>query len=429
MGRMGRIGRMRRMNPRSLTASFWVLATFLAALPAQAAGPAGDLEALRSARSAAAHRDRRIIMNNDGNDARTRDQAHTVENFLLNRTSPLAGSQVDAVFYCTGVFNLYTHSSQETELRGHGDKEALDWAWELTGTDTDSLTAVTDWCHGHGMEAFWSMRMNDTHDSADDALLCRWKQDHPDYLMGKKGEKFAHGGGRWSAVNYGLAPVRDKVFRILRDVCSRYDVDGIELDFYRHPVYFPEQMAGEPVPQSRCDEMTDLLRRVREMTEQVGLNRGRPVLVAVRVPDSVGFAKGIGLDLEAWLEEGLIDILTGGGYFHFEPWENLAALGHKHNVPVYACLSGSRVISASRPGDTNSGNIVRWHAAAKEAWDGGVDGIYTFNLFNPKSELFRRLGSPDTLMKLDGAVEPVTGNPKTMERWLKGGSRFLKLPH
>jgi hypothetical protein len=389
---------------------------------------ANSLDELRAARAAAAQRSRRIVMNNDGNDARTADQAHTVDNFLLNRTSPLAGSQVDAVFYCTGVFNLYTHASNETELRGHGDKNSLDWAWELTKTDTDSLQAITGFCHANAMEAFWSMRMNDTHDSADNALLCKWKQDHPDYLMGFKGRKFPHGGGRWSAVNYHLEPVRDKVFRILEDVCSRYDLDGIELDFYRHPVYFPEQMTGQPVPQSSCDLMTDLIRRVRAMTERVGLERGRPLLIAARVPDSTGFAKAIGLDLEAWLADGLIDMVVGGGYFHLEPWESLVALGKKHGTPVYACLSGSRIVSAANPEATNADNAARWHAEAKLAWDAGVDGIYTFNLFNPKSDLFRQLGSPATLMKLDGPLKPIAGDPKSMERWLKGGSGFLRLP-
>ncbi|HUW62172.1 MAG TPA: hypothetical protein VMZ06_14310 [Candidatus Bathyarchaeia archaeon] len=404
------------------------LAVVFMLAPASAGEPGGRIQPLRAARTVAAHRTRRIIMNNDGNDARTTNQAHTVENFLLNRTSPLAGSQVDAIFYCTGVFNLYTHRSDETELRGHGDKNSIDWAWELTKTDTDSVEAVIGFCHASGIEAFWSMRMNDTHDSADDALLCKWKQDHPDYLMGHKGQKSPHGGGRWSAVNYELEPVRDKVFRILEDVCMRYHVDGIELDFFRHPVYFPQQMTGQPVPQSSCDLMTGLIRRVREMTEQVGLKRGRPVLVAVRVPDSVGFAKAIGLDLAAWLDEGLIDILTGGGYFHLEPWENLVALGRKHGVPAYACLSGSRVVSAATPEETNADNASRWHAEAKLAWDAGVDGIYTFNLFNPKSDLFRQLGSPATLMKLEGPLKPITGDPNAMERWLKGGRGFLRLP-
>ena len=44
-----------------------------------------------------------------------------------------------------------------------------------------------------------------------------------------------------------LPEVREKVFRIFRDVCMRYDVDGIEMDFFRHPLYFREMMLGEPV--------------------------------------------------------------------------------------------------------------------------------------------------------------------------------------
>ena len=389
-----------------------------------------ETDAMKQARKEAAHRKRRIIMNNDGNDARgiRQGEAKTPESFLARRSTALIGSQVDAIFYCTGVFNLYTHKSDETELRGHGDREQVDWAWELTRQGTDSLTVMTGFGHQNRMEVFWSMRMNDTHDSGDKALLCKWKQDHPDYLMGKKGDKFPHGGGRWSAVNYGLPEVREKVFRILKDVASRYDVDGLELDFYRHPVYFKPQMTGDPATQEHCDMMTDLLRRVRAMSVDVAAKRGRPLLIAVRIPDSEGFSKGIGLDVERWLKDDLVDIITGTCYFHFEPWENFVALGHKYNVPSYACLSGSRVVSASDPERSDEGTTALWHGEAAAAWRAGVDGIYTFNRFNPADPLFRTLGSPDTLTKLEKEPAPITGNPKAIERWLKGGSAFLKLP-
>ncbi len=386
------------------------------------------LDQLRAARKEAAHQPRRIIMNNDGNDARTKDQEHTVENFLANRTSPLAGSQVDAIFYCTGVFNLYTHASKETELRGHGDREALDWAWELTKQGTDSLTEIVRFCHANDMEAFWSMRMNDTHDSADDALLCQWKQDHPEYLMGEKGEKFPHGGGRWSAVNYGLPEVRDKVFRIFADVCARYDVDGIEMDFFRHPVYFKPQMTGEPVTQEHCDEMTELIRRVRIMTEMIGRQRGRPILVAIRVPDSLDYAKGIGLDWETWLQEDLVDIVSLTGYFHLEPWENMVAIGKQYEVPMYACLSGSRIVSASNPEGSRPDSRALWQAEARAALEAGISGIYSFNLFDPESPLFREIGSLETLPEAGEPYQQITGDPNIMERWLKGGSAFLQLP-
>lgn len=394
------------------------------------AEPATQGKDMTTARHEAAHRTRRIIDNNDGNDARglKEGEQKTVEAFLARRTTPLAGSQVDAIFYCTGVFNLYTQASEETELRGHGDKDALDWAWELTKLGTDSLRVMTEFGHSHNMEVFWSMRMNDTHDSGDNALLCQWKQDHPDWLMGKKGQKFPHGGGRWSAVNYGIPEVRDKVFRILRDVATRYDVDGLEMDFFRHPVYFKPQMTGDPVTQEQCDQMTDLLRRVRAMTEEVAAQRGRPMLIAVRVPDSLGFAKGIGLDLERWLADDLVDIVTGGGYFHFEPWENLVALGHRYNVPVYACLSASRVVSSSQPESGGAELAPVWHGEAAAAWHAGVDGIYLFNRFNPQDAVFRELGSLDTLMPIEGTSKPITGDPRAMERWLKGGSAFVKFP-
>lgn len=391
---------------------------------------APETAAAKLARETAAHRTRRIIMNNDGNDARglREGEAKTPEAFLARRTTALAGSQVDAIFYCTGVFNLYTHRSEETELRGHGDREQLDWAWELTKLGTDSLEVMTRWGHDHGMEVFWSMRMNDTHDSGDNALLCKWKQDHPEYLMGTKESKFPHDGGRWSAVNYGLPEVRDKVSRILRDVATRYDVDGLELDFYRHPVYFKPQMTGEPVTQEDCDLMTDLLRRVRAMTVDVAAKRGRPMLIAVRVPDSLGFAKAIGLDLDRWLQKDLVDILVGTGYFQFEPWENFAALGKKHGVPAYACLSGSRVVSSKDPESGGDATLPLWHAEAASAWRAGVDGIYTFNRFNPNDILFRTLGSPETLPPLASDAKPICGEKKAMERWLKGGSAFLRFP-
>lgn len=57
------------------------------------------------------------------------------------------------------------------------------------------------------------------------------------------------------------------------------------------------------------------LRRVRTMTDEVGQKRGRPLLIAVRVPDSAGYAKALGLDVPRWLEEDLIDIMVAGGYF------------------------------------------------------------------------------------------------------------------
>ena len=387
---------------------------------------------LKQLRKQAAHRPRRIIMNNDGNDTRwpVEGDLRNRETFLAKRTAPLLGSHVDAIFYGTGCsFNLYRHHSQETEpLKNAGDEE--DWGWQLGLDGPDVLETMVDFGHQHGIEVFWSMRMNDTHDTKPKNAWCfsQWKKDRPQLLMGQPGQEFAYGRarwkGRWSALDYGQPEVRDKTFRILQDVATRYDVDGLELDFFRHPVFFRPQMTGDPVTQTHCDMMTGLVRRVRQMVDDVALGRERPMLIAVRVPDSFGYAKGIGLDIECWLQEELIDLLVVGGYFHLQPWEQTIAVGHRFNVPVYPCLSASR-LSPDRFNNLNVTRLHGWRGEASRAWEAGANGIYVFNCFSPNDPIFRELGDPELLQSLDKDYQLNIGR---LDHWLKDGSQFVKHP-
>ena len=384
-------------------------------------------EALRQKHKAAVQRRRRIIMNNDGNDVR---RAATItpfkpEDLFEQRTTALIGSQVDSVFYCTGVWNYYFHASEESErLVSH--EGVADYLKRLDALGTDPLKMMVEYCHRSDLEIFWSMRMNDTHDSGNPLLFCQWKQDHPEYLVGTKGKRLSYGANRWSSVDYGVAAVRDKVFRILADVCQRYDVDGIELDFFRHPVLFRPQMTGEPVTQAHCDLMTGLMRRVREMTETVARRRGRPLLIGIRIPDSVAYCKALGIDLVAWLENDLIDLVTGAGYFKLEPWENLAALGRKHDVPTYACFVKRRIQSSGEPEGATAAAI--WRGEAYLAWKAGASGIYTFNRFNPKDAIFHELGDPKLLETLERRDQTAYVNEECWSRpetWLVNGRDYV----
>ena len=404
-------------SPIQIAALFAVLAS--PSLPAQT----DDMAAQRKLYAA---RHRRIIMNNDGNDTlgTRRGETHTPEAFLARRTAALAGSQVDAIFYCDGIFDTYTHRSEESERRRTASGDRKYWAEELIEkVGKDPLEIITDWGHAHDMEVFWSMRMNDSHDSspAYAKLMPRWKKENPELMMAPKPTRFPYGSSRWSSVDYGKAKARDKVFRILRDVATRYDVDGLEMDFLRHPMFFKPQLLGEPVTQEHCDMMTGLLARVRAMADDVGRKRDRPMLIAVRVPDSVRYCKEIGLDLEAWLERDLVDLLIGAGQIHVEPWKNLVALGRRHDVPVYAGMSPARL--GRSPGD-RALDLPLWRGEALRAWDAGVDGISTFNVFDPESPVFREIGDPFVLRKLPHRYEFIPGKASYLNR-LKGGSEYV----
>ncbi len=381
-----------------------------------------DIGTLRSERIAAAHRQRRIILNNDGNDKP--GKVVTPETFLASRTAGIEQTQVDSIFYCTGVFNIYSHFSQESEAFETENKQ---WARELIAQGRDSLTIMTDWCHKNNREIIWSMRMNDTHDAGIESLLSKWKSRHPEYMIGRQGDFFPHGNFRWSSLNYALQPVRDKVLAILTDVCTRYDVDGIELDFFRHLIYFEDTMQGREATDAQREVMTSLILQIREMTERIGLKRGRPLLVSIRVPDSLGYCAGLGLDVQRWLDEGLFDMLSVGDYFKLEPWESTVAIGKKYNIPVYACLETRRLVAEGKTADKKYVLKV-FRGEAYNAIKAGVSGIYLFNQFDPKNQMLNELGGIDTLTSLERIDQTAYFQTmwSTPEVWLATAQKYFK---
>ena len=386
--------------------------------PTGAAPPDPDaLQALRAQRREAAHRRRRIIFNNDADDALIVpvNRPATAENLLKMRTTALVGSQVDTIFYCSlqGDMSLHRTTVGETLTgnasdyyttgsRGKYFATRRNVVPEMIARGTDPLQVMVDFCHSHGMEAFCTMRMNDTHDSVDTPDkpffgFSRFKREHPEFLMGsfEKRPRFK----AWTGIDYTQPAVRERVFQRLEEVCQNYDLEGIELDFLRHECLFKSVAWGAKASPEERDLLTGLIRRIRAMTEREGLRRGRPILVAIRVTDSAAYCKGLGLDLERWLQDGLVDLLTGTGELQLNDWDYLVQLGHRHDVPVYAGLSDTWEKFATPPFKRQSVESYRGRAMA--AWQAGVDGIYLFNFFNSAKPQWRELGEPSGLARLD----------------------------
>ncbi|RKY64355.1 MAG: hypothetical protein DRP99_02300, partial [Candidatus Latescibacterota bacterium] len=126
----------------------------------------------------------------------------------------------------------------------------------------------------------------------------------------------------------------------LGEVCRSYEVDGIELDFLRAPVYFPPTIEGRTVGGEHIGLMNDLLQQIRRTTEEEGLRRGRPILLAARCPSDVELSLSVGLDVETWLREGLINILIIGRFVQFTmPVKPLIDLAHRYDVPAYPMVA------------------------------------------------------------------------------------------
>jgi hypothetical protein len=396
---------------------------------ADAVAPAGrlDLVALRTLRQEAAHRPRRMIFNNDADDMILAKEA-TPEALLVQRTAALAGSQVDCIFYGGAVcFGYARYNSRVWEpFLSTADVFRDNSLPAFIAKGLDPIQIVTDFCHANGMEMFWDMRVNDTHDAGTDAagnaMRSRFKGDHPDYLVGTPDKPPPY--GTWSSVDYAVPQVRDLAYRFIEEACQTYDIEGVGLDFLRHACFFKSVAWGGKASPQELEMMTDLLRRIRQMTEREGLRRGRPILLAIRVPDSLEYCRGIGLDLETWLSEGLVDLLAGTCYYQLNPWEYLVELGHRYGVPVYPSLSDPRVEGETR---FKRSSLESYRARAMQAWVAGADGLYLFNYFDPTARLWREGGELKTLRGKDKLyfLSPRNGAPNT---YLADGRQYQRVP-
>ena len=402
----------------------------MSASPQQGAAATGD--AWRLERRKAAHRPRRVIFDNDGDDVVYECAEPTEESLLKCRTTGLLGSQVDTIVYCTwsSPFGCFTHATKVGDVfTSKASIFAPNKTEEFLKQGTDPLRIMTGFCRKNRIEIFWSMRMNDTHDAWGDPkyspyMVSRVKQEHPEYLLGTKEKRTRHGG--WTAVDYGRPEVRELAFRYVEEVCRGYDVDGVMLDFFRHPLYFRSHAEGRDATDEERGMMSELVGRIHAMTDEVGRKRGRPVLVAVRAPDSAECSAAIGLDVLRWLKEQWIDVLVVSDYYRLNPWETSVALGRQYDVPVYPSLSESRIRDPEARKVRNSPACYR--ARAAEAWQAGADGIYIFNYFNPRGPIWRELGDVKTLAGLERVYCASVRGVNPIRSWIPQGERFLHLP-
>ena len=353
-------------------------------------------------------RTRPIVFNSDA-DVFSVPGAATPAGLIAARFAALEDTQVAAIADCTGQTLTLTHQvraaerydrlSPEREARCDAEDPCPTWRADMRALGRpDRLDIVRTWARRHGMEHLWSYRVNDVHDAYQSWELSDWKTRHPSVTLARPGDSGDPDDPRywWSALDFERPLVREKLLAIVADTLATHRLDGVELDYYRAPLFFRPHLDLEPATARQTALLTRFHRAVRDRA-------GRRVLAA-RVPATVERCLHCGIDIEHWLRSGLVDQLRiGGGYMPFtEPVGELVALAHRHGVPAHVCLSASGL---QAPYDT----VEAWRGAAANALHAGADGIYTFNFFpSPGDVRLREIGRPATLAGRDKtfAIEP-----------------------
>ena len=90
--------------------------------------------------------------------------------------------------------------------------------------------------------------------------------------------------------------------------------------------------------------MTDFIAYIRQQMDEIGETKGKALDLIVRVPPTLRDCARIGLDVETWIKEDLVDIvIAGGGFIPFEtPVDEFVEAAEGTDVEIYGCLEALR---------------------------------------------------------------------------------------
>ncbi len=369
----------------------------------------GQFVELSEAHIAAVNRRRRIYVNNDaGYDAVAMGPkltAITPDEWLAARFSAFdqPGSQVDCVGWCLDEGNIAAYPSKiipelqyPTLLR-----------WRKEGVDI--AQRIVEESHRRKLEVFWEHRLNGADREVDVNTPARHplKDAHPDWLLERGWWK----PGLW---NFAVPEVRQYKVSVLREVAERYDLDGLSLDFGRHPPYLPAGKQWE-----HREALTDFVRQVRLMLQDVAQKRGRPFLLSVRVADTVPGCHFDGMDVGAWVRHNLVDMIIIGTRSIQVDLAGFKQVVRGRHVKLYPCIDQHH--SPDGYHAVPSPEFLRGVAA--NWWHQGADGIATFNFWNELPESAKVIGSSGPLFdgqSVHALAYKEIGDPKqlaSLDKW------------
>jgi len=359
-----------------------------------------------------------LVVNNDGFSVFFRGDCKTPDD-IRKLIHAYSDTQVAVLEWCFLAGSRANYRSKVTELIGdgvvefprRGDKQAHQTLRKIAESGVDLTQIVANACHEAGILCYASMRMNGDYSgrSAGKTLPrmmnSRFWWEHPQYrVRGPKGQD-------QTKLSFAFPEVRDFKLGLLREVVQ-CDLDGVNLDFLRHPPFFGyeeplikafKEKFGEDArdlkagdkrwQQFRCAVMGDFLRSVRGLLDDAARRKGRRLGLSARV-DWREY-RAWGCDIEQWLKEGLLDYLVvaqhslGGYEFDLAPFVKMAkdsgcaiyfgeeavTSGHDLTAEEDKSIAEGKMKQPMR----NRLSLDQYRVRAAKWYAAGADGIHLFN--------------------------------------------------
>lgn len=308
-----------------------------------------------------------------------------------------AAGGVKGMLFCVNLQRaLYDSQVWERFRDIEGDSRYLNGLRLLAARKVDNFAVWLDRAHERGMEAWLTMRMNDSHGLKEavkgmPSRLAKWHSkmwsDHPEWRRAPyRSERSWEG-----SYNYAIPAVYAHHLALVKEIFAKWGerMDGLELDWLRWGFFFKpgSEVEGRAI-------LTRFVKEVRALADETERRTGRHIRLAHRVPTNPESALNCGFDVAAWKKAGCVDMLTlslfcGGNDFAvpIALWRGLVG----EDTWINYCVSDE---TSTRPGwRTGSGsfsNKAFFYGGAAAALARGANGIYTFNecylYSNPKDK-------------------------------------------
>ena len=291
----------------------------------------------------------------------------------------LSGTTIDAVMFCLGEGRTFLHDTQAGELWGHNVDKWPHLIWRRTYQNAkglieegnDPLRIVCDRAHEKGMLLYPTLLVQVGSDERGGEratwVRCsdfRFENKHLE-IQAKGGVDSSFPG--FDGLDFMHEEVREERFAIVEEVVTNYPVDGFELHMGQLPYYFhPDEVdEGRPV-------LTEWIRRVYDAVHRSGPDRE----LAIRVPANLDECMAVGMDVQRWIDDGIVDVIIGDGAVgdtmnQMADFRGLVEAAKGSDCRVHASLQHR--VDSDRVGDAT---IEMVRAAAGNYWEQGIEGIY-----------------------------------------------------
>jgi hypothetical protein len=356
--------------------------------------PADHRDALRQRR-------KRIVVQHDANDVLMRygklhpDGRAPFDRFrdALFSYADEPGSQIDALWWDMAGSPLASAYPSKLlppvrhPLLCQWLREGIDWVEQLVSET-----------RRRKLEVFWNHRISEVEVLPEGGLSKQpdpLKLEHPDWVVPASWWPQ----GMWNLASAGL---REHRVAILRELATRYDLDGIQIDFSRHVPCLPVGRQWE-----LREHATQFMRMAREMSLEVARQRGRPLLLAAKVPRNLAGCRVDGFDVGTWARLRLVDVLTLGSRSMDVDVEGIrAAVGS--DVQLQPCFDDHHATDGYR-----FGPIEFLRGVFANHWQRGADSVATFNWSIGRPEVAKSVGAEIGPLAQQAAYHEV-GDPKTL---------------